>query len=92
MHASTTPTKLCLTALNCKGRMPLEALVISRGCVSLHNGPVGLLLGTTGLSNAALMCESPLLRESLSLPLPFLCATLQLGGNEMSVFTPSPDY
>lgn len=92
VHSSTTSTELCLTTLNCKGRLPLEALVVSRVCVLLYNGPVGLLLSTAGLLNGVLICSSPLLRESLSLPLPFLGPTLQLTGNEMSVFTPSPDY
>lgn len=41
--SSTASTELCLTTLNCKGRLPLEALVVSLGCVLLYNGPVGLL-------------------------------------------------
>lgn len=43
LHSSTTSTELCLTTLNCKGRLPLEALVVLLGCVSPHNGAVGLL-------------------------------------------------
>lgn len=51
-HTATTSTKLCLTTLNCKGRqLPLEALVVSLGCVLLYNGPVGLLLCTAGPLN-----------------------------------------
>lgn len=55
VHCSTTYTKLCLTILNCKGRAPLEALVVSRGCVLLYNGPVGLQLSAAGLLNGVLI-------------------------------------
>ena len=92
LHSSTASTNLCLTTLDCKGRLPLEALLVSLGCVLLCNGPVWRLQCTAGPVNGALICSSPLLWESLSLPLPFLGSALQLAGNEMSVFTPSPDY
>lgn len=53
---SSTSTMLCLTPLDCKGRLPLEASVVSRGCVLLYNGPVGLQLNTTGRLNGVLIC------------------------------------
>lgn len=91
VNPSIISTLVCLTTLNYKERVPLEAPVFSRGCVPLSNGSAKLRLGSAGPLMVCWSVRAHYFENPCHCHCPSSAPHFSFS-NEKCVFTPSHDY